>query len=53
MTHSSVLSLLVANPVPPLLEGIIAIDTKKGVLVRLENLSISDVSEDKDSDLSV
>ena len=25
-------------------------DTKKGVLVRLENLSISDVSEDKDSD---
>ena len=50
MTHSSVLSLLVANPVPPLLGGIIAIDTKKGVLVRLENLSISDVSEDKDSD---
>lgn len=50
MTHSSVLSLLVANPVPPLLERIIAIDTKKGVLVRLENLSISDVSEDKDSD---
>lgn len=30
---------------------VIVIDTKKGVLVRLENLSISDVSEEKDSDV--
>ena len=49
-THSSVLLLLVVNPVCHSNPSLIAIDTKKGVLVRLENLSISDISEDKDSD---
>ena len=29
---------------------LIVVDTKKGVLVRLENLSVSDISEEKDSD---
>lgn len=50
MIHSCVLSLLVVIQVCAYRTDLFFLDTKKGVLYRLENLSFSQVSEEKDSD---